>query len=58
MDVVRCLGGAPECQLVVGIKVSDRSVLLEWQMSIAFVEKSIFANQIGFGETFFDISEL
>ena len=35
----------------------DRGVLLHRQMGVAFVEESVFANQIGFGKAFFNVAE-
>ena len=37
--------------------MSDGGVLLHRQMRVAFVEESVFTNQIGFGETFFDVAK-
>src|SRR5438132_8538843 len=58
MNIVRRLGRAPERQLLVSVVVSNRRVLLHRQMCIAFVEESVFANQIRFCETFFHLAEL
>src|SRR5438309_7574135 len=44
MYVVRCLGCAPQSELVVGIVISNRCMLLHGQVCIAFIEESIFAN--------------
>ena len=57
MNVVWRLRRTPERQLVVRIEVADRGVLLHRQVSVAFVEESVFANQIGLGETFFDVAK-
>ena len=57
MDVVRCLRCAPQSQLIVGIVISDRRMLLHRQVCVAFVEESIFANQIGFSEPFVHLAE-
>ena len=43
---------------LIGIKMRNRRVLLHRQMRVAFVEESVFANQIGFGESFVHVAEL
>ena len=40
-----------------GSKLRDGGVLLHRQVRVAFVEESVFANQIGLGEAFFDVAE-
>ena len=57
MHVVRSLRRTPQRQLLIGIKVSHRRMLLHRQMSVAFVEESVFANQIGFGKAFVNVAE-
>ncbi len=58
VDVVRRLRGRPERELVVGVEVSDRRVLLHRQVRVALVEENILADVIGLLETFFQVAEL
>ena len=58
MNVVRSLRRTPKRQLFIGIEVGNRRMLLHRQVRVAFVEESVFANQIGFRKTFFNVAEL
>src|SRR6185436_9485721 len=58
MDIVWSLRGTPERELLIGIEMRNGRVLLHGQMRVAFVEKRVFANQVGFGESFIHIAEL
>src|SRR5438128_1367010 len=44
VDVVRRLRGSPERELVVGVEVRDRRVLLHREVCVALVEENVFAN--------------
>ena len=57
MHVVRSLRRTPQRQLLIGIKVGHRRMLFHRQMSVAFVEESVFANQVCFGKTFVNVTE-
>ena len=57
MNVVRCLGCAPQRELVVGVVITNRCVLLHRQVCITFIEESIFANQISLSESFVGFTE-
>ena len=58
MHIVWRLGGTPERQFIVRVEVSNGRVLFHGQVSIAFIEKGVLANQIGFGKSFVDLAKL
>src|SRR5262249_40818860 len=57
MNVVRRLSGAPQGELFIGIKYRNCRLLLHRQMSVAFVEEQVLANQVRFRESRFDGAE-
>ena len=58
VHVVRRLRRGPERELPVGTEVGDRSVLLEGEMGVAFVEVDVVVDAVRPGETLVEVAEL
>ncbi len=58
MEIVRCLGARPDCQL--SIRILDRygGMLLDGKVRIPLKEKNIFESLVSLGKAFFHVAEL
>ena len=57
MDVVRRLRRTPQSQLVIGIEMRDRRVLLQREMRVAFIKENVFAHEVCLCKAFVKIAE-
>src|SRR5438876_8751733 len=57
MQIVHVLGGSPERELAVMAELRQACMLFQREVGAAFVERDVFADEVGIGKACFHVAE-